>query len=110
MRRAFARPGNTRSLIASLSFRRARTVGRFKQLQPQSLPRWQCGLNSDLIAPRRRGDRVTLLLHLLTAGYGTFQSNDDHPRRSACRGKPDIARILSKDRPDPNAVLWRGAP
>src|SRR5262245_43596279 len=25
------------------------------------------------------------------------------------RGKPDIARISSKDRLDPNAVLWRGA-
>src|SRR5262249_49160101 len=62
MRRASARPGNTRSLIASLSFRRARTVGRFKQLQPQSLPRWQCGLDSDLTARAARGDRVAAQL------------------------------------------------
>ncbi len=31
MRRAFARPGNTRSPVASLSFRRARTNGQFKK-------------------------------------------------------------------------------
>src|SRR5262245_25360187 len=31
---------------------------------------------------------------------GTFQSNGDDARRSACRGKPDIARISSKDRLD----------
>jgi hypothetical protein len=50
MRRAFARPGNTRSLVASLSSRRAKTDGQFKQSQPQLQSQWQYGPNSDLFA------------------------------------------------------------
>src|SRR6516162_10712004 len=50
MRRAFALPGNTRSLVASLSSRRARTNGQFKKSQPQLQSQWQCGPNSDLFA------------------------------------------------------------
>ena len=48
VRKAFVRPGNTRSLIASLSFQKARTNGRFKKQPRQSQPQWQCGPNSDL--------------------------------------------------------------
>jgi len=50
MRRASAPPGNTRSLIASLSSRRARTNGQFKKSQPQLQSQWQYGPNSDLFA------------------------------------------------------------
>src|SRR5262245_3367417 len=50
MRRAFAPPGNTRSLVASLSSRRARTNGQFKKSQPQLQSQWQYGPNSDLFA------------------------------------------------------------
>jgi hypothetical protein len=31
------------------------------------------------------------LLHLLTTGFGTSQTNADDTPRSACRGNPDIA-------------------
>jgi len=48
MRRAFVRPGNTRSPVASLSFQRARTNGQYKKSQPQLQSRWQCGPNSDV--------------------------------------------------------------
>src|SRR5262245_33487678 len=54
--------------------------------------------------------RCSLFAALHHVANGTFQSSGDNSRRPACEGKPDIARILSKDRLDPNAVLWRGAP
>src|SRR6516164_11686047 len=50
MRWAFAPPGNTRSLVASLSSRRVRTNGQFKKSQPQLRSQWQYGPNSDLFA------------------------------------------------------------
>src|SRR5262245_44825123 len=54
----------------------------------------------------RRGIACMLVeRNATTTRYGTFQSNGD----DACRGKPDIARISSKYRLDPNAVLWRRA-
>src|SRR6516164_7755504 len=50
MRRAFAPPGNTRSLVASLLSRRAITNGQFKKSQPQLQSQWQYGPNSGLFA------------------------------------------------------------
>jgi hypothetical protein len=49
MQWAFARRGNTRSLVASLSFQRAKTNGQFEKSQPGLQPKWQCGPNSDLV-------------------------------------------------------------
>jgi hypothetical protein len=37
-----------------------------------------------------------MLLHLLTAAYGTNATNGNDARRSACGGNPDIAWIIVK--------------
>src|SRR5262249_33162503 len=47
-----------------------------------------------MAAPTKPAGVKKVLANPEPSTHGTFQSNGDDARRSACRGKPDIARII----------------